>query len=171
MFKVEVDTFEDYLAFDPARREDLEAFDRLVVSTAPGLERYFHAGTPAGQLGMRFKLLGYGPFHYTATNGQRVEWPTIGVALQKNYISVYVAAKEPDGIPVTERFRGWLGESRMGAGPSVSSGSTSSMPKPSANWSRRSPHVLWAARRNKKGARGALCHSWSSADQRRFLST
>jgi hypothetical protein len=45
-----------------------------------------------------------------------VEWPTIGVALQKNYISVYVAAKEPDGIPVTERFRGRLGESRMGAG-------------------------------------------------------
>lgn len=114
MFKVEVGTFEAYLAFDPMRRADLEAFDALVTSAAPSLVQYSHAGTPAGQPGMRFKLLGYGPFHYTAANGQLVEWPTIGVALQKNYISVYVAAREPDGIPVTERFRGRLGESRMG---------------------------------------------------------
>ena len=37
---------------------------------------------------MRFKMIGYGQWSYVASNGQRVAWPALGVALQKNYISV-----------------------------------------------------------------------------------
>ncbi len=37
---------------------------------------------------MRFKTIGCGKFHYVAKSGQEVEWPVVGVALQKSYISV-----------------------------------------------------------------------------------
>ncbi len=40
---------------------------------------------------MRFNMIGYGRFQYPAGKGQSVEWPAIGVALQKNYISVYLS--------------------------------------------------------------------------------
>ena len=112
MFKVEVGCVEDYLAFDPARQSELEAFDGLMRQAAPRLLRYFHAGTAAGQPGMRFKMIGYGKFVYAASNGQSVEWPTVGLALQKNYISVYVAV-EKKGRPLTDAYAGRLGALRM----------------------------------------------------------
>lgn len=105
MFKVEVDSVEAYLAFDPSRRGDLEAMGRL-IQTGTGLEEYFHAGTPAGQPGMRFKMIGYG----RTQSARGVEWPVVGVALQKNYISVYLAEA------AVEPYRGRLGELRMGQG-------------------------------------------------------
>ena len=36
------------------------------------------------------------------------------MALQKNYISVYITARKPDSSLITEDYRGKLGESRMG---------------------------------------------------------
>lgn len=105
MFKVDVDSVEAYLRFDPARRGDLEALDLAI--RAAGLPRYFHVGTPKGQPGMRFKMIGYG----RTVSAGGLEWPRVGVAFQKAYISVYLleaAALEP--------FRGRLGEVRMGQG-------------------------------------------------------
>lgn len=107
MFKVDADSVEAYFAFDPARRGDLEGLDALIQAAAPQLERYFHAGTPAGMPGMRFKMVGYG----LTVSANGVEWPRVGVALQKNYISVYVQA-----AAVLEEYRGGLGELRMGQG-------------------------------------------------------
>ena len=62
---------------------------------------------------MRFKMIGYGPFHYTASSGERVAWPVIGVALQKNYISVYLAVTK-DGAPILRGYAGRVGELRSG---------------------------------------------------------
>ncbi len=92
MFKVPVDNLTDYFNFDADRKRDLQKLDKLIRDCAPALARYFHTGTPAGQPGMRFKMIGYGRFQYPAANGQHVEWPVIGVALQKNYISIYISA-------------------------------------------------------------------------------
>ena len=100
-----MDSVEAYLAFDPARRDDLEALGRL-IEAATGLNRYFHAGTPAGQPGMRFRMIGYG----RTLSERGVEWPAIGVALQKNYLSVYLPAA------ALEPYRGRLGALRMGQG-------------------------------------------------------
>ncbi len=91
MFRVDAADLAQYLAFDPVRTPELEKLHHALRAAAPRLKRYFHKGTPAGAAGMRMKMIGYGAFHYTAGNGERVEWPTIGVALQKNYISVYIA--------------------------------------------------------------------------------
>ncbi len=113
MFRVNADTLETYLDFDPIRKIDLQKLDRLLRKSAPGLKRYFHKGTPAGEPGMRFKMIGYGKSHYLAKSGQRVEWPVVGVALQKSYISVYLSIAK-DGAPLVDSYAGRLGELRIG---------------------------------------------------------
>jgi hypothetical protein len=113
MFQVNADTLETYLDFDPIRKIDLQKLDRLLRKSAPGLKRYFHQGTPAGEPGMRFKMIGYGKSHYLAKSGQQVEWPVVGVALQKSYISVYLSIAK-DGAPLVDSYAGRLGEFRIG---------------------------------------------------------
>ena len=60
MFRVDVNSLKEYFDFDPERKIELQRLDRLIRSSAPGLKRYFHRGTPAGEPGMRFKMIGYG---------------------------------------------------------------------------------------------------------------
>ena len=64
---------------------------------------------------MKMSLIGYGSFQYEVKSGQRVTWPIVGVALQKNYISLYTSVVK-DGAPITERHKGALGELRSGRG-------------------------------------------------------
>ena len=113
MYRVTADSLENYLAFDPARKSDLLRLHGLIRKAAPSHRRYFHRGTPAGEAGMRMKMIGYGKFRYAVKSGQPVEWPVIGVALQKNYISVYVAVRK-SGQPIVQTYEGKLGELRMG---------------------------------------------------------
>jgi hypothetical protein len=113
MFRVAADSLANYLDFDPARKSDLLQLNRLMRKAAPGLKRYFHQGTPAGQAGMRMKMIGYGKFCYAIKSGETIEWPVIGIALQKNYISVYVAVRK-DGRPIVQAYAGKLGELRSG---------------------------------------------------------
>jgi hypothetical protein len=115
MFKVDVDSIEAYVAFDPARRPELEQMDVMIRTVAPELRRYLHRGTAPGEPGMRFKMIGYGLLEYPAKGGKLLEWPAVGIALQKNYISVYFAGKS-QGKPVTEAYRDRLGALRMGDG-------------------------------------------------------
>jgi hypothetical protein len=113
MFRVDVDSLEAYFTFDPKREGDLRRLDALISKAAPSLKRHFHKGTPAGEPGMRFKIIGYGKSFYHATTGEKVEWPVVGVALQKNYISVYFAVTKL-GAAVTDPYAGRLGELRVG---------------------------------------------------------
>jgi hypothetical protein len=112
MFRVNADTLDTYFDFDPIRKIDLRKLDRLLRKSAPRLKRYFHKGTPAGEPGMRFKMIGYGKSHYLAKSGQQVEWPVVGVALQKSYISVYLSV--PKDGDLVQSYAGRLGECRMG---------------------------------------------------------
>jgi hypothetical protein len=112
MYQVQAESLAEYFASDPARKADLEAFDAAARHNAPALERWFYPGAKAGEPGMQFKLIGYGVTEYRDLPGTK--WPIIGVALQKNYISVYLAIAKPDGALLTEDYRGKLGESRMG---------------------------------------------------------
>ena len=89
MFRVAADSLDAYLDFDPVRKPDLVRLHELMRKTAPVLKRYFHKGTPAGEAGMRIQMIGYGKFRYAIKSGKTTEWPVIGVALQKNYISVH----------------------------------------------------------------------------------
>jgi hypothetical protein len=113
MFKVQVDSLDAYFNFDPARKKDLVALDKTIRSSAPSLKRFFHAGTPPGEPGMRFKMIGYGKFHYPSSSGKAISWPVIGLALQKNYISVYLSVTVGDK-PILDAYVGKLGELRSG---------------------------------------------------------
>jgi hypothetical protein len=113
MFRVDVESLEAYLDFDPKRKGDLVKLDALIRKAAPVLKRHFHAGTPAGEAGMRMKMIGYGRFRFTIKSGKTVDWPVIGVALQKNYISVYLSIAK-GGAPITQGYAGALGAIRMG---------------------------------------------------------
>jgi hypothetical protein len=97
MFKVQANSPEEYFDADPARKSDLLALDALIRKTAPGLERWF-----------------YGRFQYEVKSGQQVEWPIVGLALQKNYISLYTSVVK-DGAPITDGYKGALGELKIGA--------------------------------------------------------
>jgi hypothetical protein len=113
MFKVLAGSLEEYLSFDPKRRGDLEQLDALIRQSAPSLKRYFQAGTPPGEPGMRFKMVGYGAFHFPAKAGKQVQWPVIGVALQKSYITAYFAVTV-NNKPIVDSYVGKLGELRAG---------------------------------------------------------
>jgi hypothetical protein len=80
---------------------------------APTLKRHFHQETPAGDAGMRMKMIGYGKFRYSIKSGKTTSWPVVGVALQRNYISVYLSITK-DGTPIAQSYAGRLGELRMG---------------------------------------------------------
>lgn len=109
MFRVDVDSLDAYLGFDPKRKPDLLALDAVIRKAAPALKRHFHEGTPAGSAGMRMKMIGYGRFRYAIKSGKTTPWPVVGVALQKNYVSVYMAVTK-DGQPLVKRYAGTLGE-------------------------------------------------------------
>ncbi|HEV2506851.1 MAG TPA: DUF1801 domain-containing protein [Mesorhizobium sp.] len=113
MFEVHADSLESYFEFDPRRRGELEKVDSLIRRAAPGLGRYFHRGTPAGQAGMRMKMIGYGQFRYAVGSGNQAQWPVIGLALQKNYISLYFAVTF-EGRPIVALYADRLGALRAG---------------------------------------------------------
>lgn len=113
MYKVEAETLEDYFNADKQRKSDLESLDKLIRHSAPNLKRWFYPGVQAGEAGMQFKMIGYGVTQYRGKAGKTGKWPIIGLALQKNYVSVYIAA-EKDGAPITDHYRGQLGETRAG---------------------------------------------------------
>jgi hypothetical protein len=113
MFQVKADSLQGYLDFDPARKSDLIRLHDLIRTSAPALKRYFHKGTPAGEAGMRMKMIGYGKLRYATRSGGTVEWPVIGVALQKNYVSIYIAVTKAEK-PIVPAYAGKLGEKRVG---------------------------------------------------------
>lgn len=113
MFQVDVDSLQAYLDFDPRRKADLQKLNGLMRKAAPDLKRHFHAGTPAGEAGMRMKMIGYGRFQYAIKSGKTTSWPVIGVALQKNYISVYLSVTRGRKSLVS-CYAGKLGELRCG---------------------------------------------------------
>ena len=88
MHKVQAKTLDEYFNADPTRKSDLEALDMLIRDAASKLERWFYAGASEGQPGMRMSLIGYGSFQYEMKSGERVVWPIVGVALQKNYMTL-----------------------------------------------------------------------------------
>ena len=113
MFKVPAGSVEEYLRFDPAREDDLRTLDELIRRAAPGLARWFVPGTPDGQPGMTMTMIGYGQYQYLVQSSDiPVAWPVLGLALQKNYISLYNSANG-DGPPFTCSYADRLGRARV----------------------------------------------------------
>jgi hypothetical protein len=111
--KVQAKTLDEYFNADPVRKSDLEALDILIRDTAPKLDRWFYTGASDGKPGMRMSLIGYGAFQYEMKSGERVVWPIVCVALQKNYMTLYTSVFKDDA-PIVDQYIGRLGELKAG---------------------------------------------------------
>ncbi|MEU7144256.1 hypothetical protein ABZ942_32765 [Nocardia sp. NPDC046473] len=110
MFRVAAASIEEYFGFDPAREADLRRTDESIRAAAPTLARWFVPGTAAGKPGMAMTLIGYGSFEYALQRSPiTVTWPIVGLALQKNYLSLYFSA-EYNGSPFALGYTDQLGE-------------------------------------------------------------
>jgi hypothetical protein len=97
LFKVSAASLAEYFSFDPERERDLRLVDGAIRQSAPSLKRWFVAGAREGQLGMKMSLIGYGRFTYEVqASPLPLAWPIMGLALQKNYRSLYCSAKRND---------------------------------------------------------------------------
>lgn len=104
MFKpTKATTVKDYMAFVPDdRREAMEFLHTFIQKTAPSLKPHF-----------AYNMLGYGSFPYKNYKNEMVEWPTIALANQKQYMSLYVCCVI-DGQYVAESYKRDLGKVSVG---------------------------------------------------------
>lgn len=104
MFKpVNAKSIAEYMAMlPPERKEVIEKLDKFIKQQVPSLKPNFS-----------YNMLGYGGFKYKNYKGEIVDWPTIGLASQKNYISLYVCAIE-DGKYIAEEHKAELGKVSVG---------------------------------------------------------
>jgi hypothetical protein len=103
--RVDATTIEEYFALAGDREADLRAVDRIIGEAAPDLERTLFAGPS-------ITMIGYGSMEWGRPSGSGA-WPVIGVALQKQYISLYVAATK-DGEMLAEHYANRLGRTSNG---------------------------------------------------------
>jgi hypothetical protein len=84
------------------RRSEVAGLHRLIRKTVPKLEPFISSG-----------VLAYGSFHYRSASGREGDWFRIGVASNKNYISLYACAADAKGY-VAERYRERLPKANIG---------------------------------------------------------
>jgi len=93
----------EYLAqLEEPRKTEVAALDALIRQAAPKLEPFILSG-----------MLGYGPWHYKYASGREGDSCRIGVASNKNYISLYVSAADACGY-IAERYREALPKANIG---------------------------------------------------------
>jgi len=93
------------------RRTDLETLDSVLSRAMSGHTRVMWEGRFWG--GSDQKIIGYGDFSYDRPSGT-VDWFMIGLAPQKNHISIYVNAADEDGYLV-KKHASRLGKVKVGA--------------------------------------------------------
>lgn len=114
MYKVTANTRDAYLEEAQKLGRDLKELDDFMRQTVPELQPWFYNVGPE-EPGMTFKMLGYGKFIYKPAKkpGATVEWPVVGVALQKNYISMYISVTK-DEAPLVDFYAEQLNYTRRG---------------------------------------------------------
>ena len=102
--KSDAATHDEYIErLDEPRRGEIRALHELIRRTVPELE-------PT----MDFGMLGYGKYHYRYASGREGDWQLVGVASNKNYISLYVTAAAPDGGYLAESYKEQLPKASIG---------------------------------------------------------
>lgn len=105
MFKTTIaKTPEEYLEMisDESRRTDIKKLFDLISKTLPEEKPFLLSG-----------MIAFVPFHYKYASGREGDWAVIGLASQKNYISLYACAAK-DGKYVAERYKDKLPKASIG---------------------------------------------------------
>ena len=105
-------SIDDYLAgLDESVREDISTLHAVISPVMDSLDTVLYTGTFWG--GSDQEIIGYGAQLFTRPNGKEVDWFVVGLAVQKNYISLYVNAVE-DGKYLLETRGKRLGKVKVG---------------------------------------------------------
>lgn len=103
---------DDFLASLPDDvRGDMTALDTLISDVFEDQTRVLWEGVFWG--GSEQEIIGYGDLVQKQSKGRVVEWFMVGLALQKNYISLYVNAVEGKQY-VAEKYKDSLGKVKAG---------------------------------------------------------
>lgn len=104
MFKaIKPTTVSAYIEAVPEdRKKILLFFHEFIQKKAPALDSY-----------LAYNMLGYGSFPYLNYKKEKITWPIIALANQKNYLSIYVCALE-GGEYVVEKYKKDLGKVSVG---------------------------------------------------------
>ena len=92
-------------------RPDMARLDEEIASVMKGHERVMWEGKFWG--GSDQRIIGYGRYTYKGRSGATGEWFVIGLAAQKNYITVFVVAVE-NGAYLSEAYKDRLGKAKIG---------------------------------------------------------
>jgi hypothetical protein len=92
-------------------RASMQSLDQLLSGIMVGQSRVLWEGVFWG--GTNQVIIGYGDISTTQSRGRTVDWFMVGLALQKQYISIYVNAVE-DRQYVVEKYRDQLGKAKVG---------------------------------------------------------
>ena len=84
------------------RRVPMEFLDKFIQKAAPSLKPNFLYNMP-----------GYGSFSSKNAKKEMIDWPTIALASQKNYISLYICAVD-NGEYIAEKHKDMLGKVSVG---------------------------------------------------------
>lgn len=104
MFKpLNAATPEEYIEkIDEPRKSELLRLHNFILKTVPRQKAYIEMG-----------MIGYGKFHYKSKSGREGDWALIGLASQKNYISLYVCASDGKQY-IAEKHRNLFPKANIG---------------------------------------------------------
>lgn len=112
MKRTDTDVAEFLSSLEGKQGEDMRYLDSVISGMMPGHERLLYEGKFWG--GSDQQIVGYGVLDYANTSGGDVEWFLVGLAAQKNNLSIYVNAVSDGGYLLRE-YEGRLGKVKLGS--------------------------------------------------------
>jgi hypothetical protein len=94
-------------------REDIAALDTIIADAMAGEERTLWEGVFWG--GTTQHIIGYGSYRYKGRSGAEGEWFVVGLAAQKNYLSLYVNAAD-GSQSLAKAYGPRIGKAKAGSG-------------------------------------------------------
>ena len=102
----------DFIAsLSPELRTEIGRLDKAISEVMSDHPKTMWEGKFWG--GSDQNIIGYGDYSYKKAGGEVAEWFIVGLAPQKNYISVYVNAADEDGY-LTAKYADKLGKAKVG---------------------------------------------------------
>lgn len=102
--KQEFDTPNDYIAAitDPERKKAISELHKLLKNELKNFD-----------IRLWGNIIGYGSYHYKYDSGREGDWFKVGIANQKNYMSLYICEMEGDQY-IPEKYKDKLGKVNVG---------------------------------------------------------
>ena len=111
MKKTNIDPVEVIGGLPLDEREEMRTLDVEIAGVMDGYETAVYKGTFWG--GSHQEIIGYGTQTYQRSDKKTVEWFLIGLARQRDYISIYINVAE-DGQYLAEKYGADVGKVKVG---------------------------------------------------------